>query len=81
MMISHVRYTFNHKNQFKSQSKIIMDLNIQVYGQSYSGLDKSETDSGCHLQDQDSDDLVSELQMRLADMEKELRVVREQNKS
>jgi len=52
----------------------------EVYGQNYSvsGLDKSETDSGCHLQD--SDDLVSELQMRLADMEKELRVARDQNK-
>jgi len=57
------------------------DKPCEVYGQNYSGLDKSETDSGCHLQDQDSDDLVSELQMRLADMEKELRVVRDQNKS
>ena len=58
-----------------------MDLKFQIYGQNYSGLDKSETDSGCHLQDQDSEDLASELQMRLADMEKELRVVKDQNKS
>ena len=43
--------------------------------QSLSRLEQSETDSGCHLQD--SDDLVSELQSRLAEMESELRVLRE----
>ena len=43
----------------------------QAFDPTFSRLDKSETDSGCHLQD--SEELVSELQARLAEMEGELR--------
>lgn len=45
---------------------------------SLSRLEQSETDSGCHIQD--SEDLVSDLQLRLSEMETELRVLREEKK-
>ena len=41
-------------------------------------LEQSETDSGCHLQDSE-EDVVTELQARLAEMETELRVLRDEN--
>ena len=53
----------------------------QVFVNQMSRLDKSETDSGCHLQDDhDQELLVSDLQSRLSEMEAELRVARDQNK-
>ena len=48
---------------------------FQTFPHSLSRLDQSETDSGCHIQD--SEELVSDLQARLAEMESELRVLRE----
>jgi len=53
----------------------------EVFVNQMSRLDKSETDSGCHLQDDhDQELLVSDLQSRLSEMEAELRVARDQNK-
>ena len=49
-----------------------------MFDQTFSRLDKSETDSGCHIQD--TEELVTELQSRMADMEKELRVSKDQYK-
>ena len=54
-------------------------LKFQVFANNTSRLDKSETDSGCHLQD--DQELVSELQSKLAEMESELRVAKDSNKS
>ena len=51
---------------------------LQMFEQTFSRLDKSETDSGCHIQD--PEELVMELQSRMADMEKELRVSKDQYK-
>ena len=58
---------------FLSRSK------LQVFGNHSSRLDKSETDSGCHLQD--DQELVAELQSKLVEMESELRVAKDHNKS
>ena len=76
---------------------------LQMFDQqSFSRLDKSETDSGCHIQVmmiilmilmimmwimfimimmiQDPEELVTELQARMVEMEKELRVSKDQYK-
>jgi len=45
---------------------------------SLSRLEQSETDSGCHIQD--SEELVTDLQLRLSEMETELRVLRDEKK-
>ena len=55
----------HHKVYFLQEDKCLDDCR----------LEQSETDSGCHIQD--SDDLVSDLQSRLTEMESELRVLRE----
>ena len=48
----------------------------QTFPHSLSRLEQSETDSGCHIQE-DSEELVTDLQARLAEMESELLVLRE----
>ena len=49
----------------------------QAFPHSLSRLEQSETDSGCHIQDSEELELVGDLQARLAEMESELRVLRQ----
>lgn len=61
----------HHKTYFLQEEKCL----DETFPHSLSRLEQSETDSGCHIQD--SEELVSDLQSRLAEMESELRVLRE----
>lgn len=72
------------KIESSASASICVNEDLYGYSQNFSRLDKSETDSGCHLQDTDDQDIasdVSELQAKLSDLETELNVVKELNKN
>jgi len=67
------------KQELQQNKLYFVEEDRCVYEQiphSLSRLEQSETDSGCHIQD--SDDMVSDLQGRLTEMEAEIRVLRDQ---
>jgi len=69
--------------KIESSASICVNEDLYGFSQNFTRLDKSETDSGCHLQDSDDQDIVSEvseLQAKLSDLETELNVVKELNK-
>jgi len=61
----------------ETNNNIIHELSLEIGRLKGSKLDSSETDSGCHLQD--VDEIFSDLPTRIAEMETEMRVLREHN--
>lgn len=61
----------------ESSSNIIHELSLEIGRLKGSKLDSSETDSGCHLQD--ADDIFSDFPGRIAEIEAEMRVLRDHN--
>jgi len=59
----------------EASNNIIHELSLEIGRLKGSKLENSETDSGCHLQD----DLFSEMPARIVEMEAELRVLRDHN--
>merc|ERR1719317_72215 len=59
----------------EASNNIIHELSLEIGRLKGSKLESSETDSGCHLQD----DLFSEMPARIVEMEAELRVLRDHN--
>jgi len=62
----------------ESTSHIIRQMSSEIGRLKGLKTDSSETDSGCHLQE--IDDIFMDLPARMAEMEMELRVLKEQNK-
>jgi len=65
----------NWEEERESSNNIIHELSLEIGRLKGSKLENSETDSGCHLQD----DLFSEMPSRIVEIESELRVLREHN--
>jgi len=65
----------NWEEERESSNNIIHELSLEIGRLKGSKLENSETDSGCHLQD----DLYSEMPARIVEMEAELRVLRDHN--
>jgi len=65
----------NWEEERESSNNIIHELSLEIGRLKGSKLENSETDSGCHLQD----DLYSEMPSRIVEMEAELRVLRDHN--
>jgi len=62
----------NWEEERESSNNIIHELSLEIGRLKGSKLENSETDSGCHLQD----DLYSEMPARIVEMEAELRSVK-----
>merc|ERR1719318_1663575 len=65
----------NWEEERESSSNIIHELSLEIGRLKGSRLENSETDSGCHLQDE----MFTELPVRIDELEAELRVLREHN--